>query len=169
MTPDADLPAPPLVPDQALAGYWQRILGFGIDIFLMFGVTVGIAIAGGVEFDDIAVTDGLAEVGAGGSVHRRRALLRDPDRMAGRDPRQDDRRLASGRRKDRGDTHLAGPPPIRWAIVGIAGVLPVPFLSVVVYGVVALDPRRRGLHDFGAGTVVVDVRRYRETETVISP
>jgi uncharacterized RDD family membrane protein YckC len=46
--------------------------------------------------------------------------------------------------------------------VGIAGVLPIPFLTVLVYGVVALDSRRRGLHDFGAGTLVVDVRRYRD-------
>ena len=58
---------------------------------------------------------------------------------------------------------------IRWAVVGIAGILPVPFLSVVVYGVVALDPRRRGLHDFGAGTVVVDVRRYRDTQVAVEP
>jgi len=168
MTFEADLPAPQLVPDQALAGYWQRILGFGIDIFLMFGVTIGIAIIGGVDFDDIALTDGwprsvrVAQFIAVGLYYV--ILTGWRGETLGK--------MTVGSRVIGAKTGVIPTWPaatVRWAIVGIAGVLPVPFLSVVVYGVVALDPRRRGLHDFGAGTVVVDVRRYRETRTVIGP
>ena len=168
MRPAADQPAPPLVPDQALAGYWQRILGFGVDIFLMFGVTVGIAFAGGVEFDEIAATDGwptsvrVAQFIAVGLYYVIFTGWRGETLG----------KMTVGSRVVGAKTGVIPTWPaatIRWAIVGIAGILPVPFLSVVVYGVVALDPRRRGLHDFGAGTVVVDVRRYRDTKVVIDP
>lgn len=168
MTPDADLPVPPLVPDQALAGYWQRILGFGIDIFLMFGIVVGIALLAGVDFDNLAVTEdwptsvrvaqfvvaGLYYVILTGWRGETLGKMTVGSRVVG---------------AKTGVIPTWWSATVRWAIVGVAGVLPVPFLSVVVYGVVALDPRRRGLHDFGAGTVVVDVRRYRATGTISSP
>jgi uncharacterized RDD family membrane protein YckC len=168
VTPNTDVPVPPLVPDQALAGYWQRILGFGVDIFLMFGVTVGIAILGGVEFDEIAVTDDwptsvrVAQFIAVGLYYV--ILTGWRGETLGK--------MTVGTRVVEAKTGVIPTwlsSTIRWAVVGVAGILPVPFLSVLVYGVVALDPRRRGLHDFGAGTVVVDVRRYRATQGVDGP
>lgn len=168
MTPDADLPVRPMVPDQALAGYWQRILGFGIDIFLMFGIVVGIALLAGVDFDNLAVTEDwpasvrFAQFVAIGLYYV--ILTGWRGETLGK--------MSVGTRVVGAKTGVIPTwwsAAIRWAVVGLAGVLPVPFLSVVVYGVVVLDPRRRGLHDFGAGTVVVDVRRYRETGAISGP
>lgn len=50
---------------------------------------------------------------------------------------------------------------LRWALPGLAGRLPVIGLAVSLAIVVSLliDPRRRGLHDRLAGTVVVKVPR----------
>ena len=50
---------------------------------------------------------------------------------------------------------------VRWALPGLAGRLPVVGLAVslVIIGSLLWDPRRRGLHDKLAGTVVVKVRR----------
>jgi uncharacterized RDD family membrane protein YckC len=50
---------------------------------------------------------------------------------------------------------------LRWALPGVAGRLPVVglWVSLIVMGSLVLDPRRRGLHDRLAGTVVVKVPR----------
>jgi uncharacterized RDD family membrane protein YckC len=50
---------------------------------------------------------------------------------------------------------------VRWALPGLAGRLPVVGLvvSLVVLGSILWDPRRRGLHDRAAGTIVVKVPR----------
>ena len=50
---------------------------------------------------------------------------------------------------------------VRWALPGLAGRLPVVGLAVSLVILVSLlsDPRRRGLHDKLAGTVVIKVRR----------
>ncbi len=50
---------------------------------------------------------------------------------------------------------------VRWALPGLAGRLPVVGLvvSLVVLGSILWDPRRRGLHDRVAGTIVVKVPR----------
>lgn len=46
---------------------------------------------------------------------------------------------------------------IRWALPGLAGRLPYIglWVSLVILGSLVLDPRRRGLHDKAAGTIVV--------------
>ena len=50
---------------------------------------------------------------------------------------------------------------VRWAVAGFGGRLPYvgPAVSLAVMATVALDRRRRGLHDRAAGTVVVRVPR----------
>lgn len=48
---------------------------------------------------------------------------------------------------------------VRWALPGLAGRLPVIglFVSLAITVSLLLDPRRRGLHDRAAGTIVVKV------------
>lgn len=53
---------------------------------------------------------------------------------------------------------------IRWAVPGFLGRLPYVgiLVSLVVTGSLLLDPRRRGLHDKAAGTIVVRGARPRD-------
>lgn len=46
---------------------------------------------------------------------------------------------------------------VRWGLPGLVGRLPVIglFVSLAIMGSLVLDPRRRGLHDKAAGTIVV--------------
>jgi uncharacterized RDD family membrane protein YckC len=50
---------------------------------------------------------------------------------------------------------------VRWAVPGFIGRLPVVglWVSMAVMASLVLDPRRRGLHDRAAGTIVVKVNR----------
>lgn len=50
---------------------------------------------------------------------------------------------------------------LRWALPGVAGRLPYIGLgvSLAIMASLVLDPRRRGLHDRFAGTIVVRVPR----------
>jgi uncharacterized RDD family membrane protein YckC len=165
MTPEMEMLPPPVVPDHALAGYWQRILGFGIDLFLLFGVTVGMGLVSGMGTDEITDTDTWPlslRVGQFVAIGLYYVILTGwRGETLGK--------MAVGSRVVGASTGVIPTWPavtIRWGVVGIAGVVPVPFLSILVYVFVLLDPRRRGLHDMGARTVVVDVRRYREPEIV---
>jgi uncharacterized RDD family membrane protein YckC len=47
----------------------------------------------------------------------------------------------------------------RWAAPQLPGLLPLPGTGLLAFLPALRDPRRRGLHDRFAGTVVVDVRR----------
>ena len=165
MSYEPELPPRPVVPDQALAGYWQRLLGFGIDIFLLLGITVGAAVLTGLEGDEIrepATWPTSLRIGQFILVGLYYVILTGwRGETLGK--------MAAGTRVVGATTGVIPTWPavtVRWAVVGIAGVLPIPFLSVLVYVFVLLDPRRRGLHDMAARTLVVDVRRYRVPEVI---
>lgn len=53
---------------------------------------------------------------------------------------------------------------VRWAVPGFLGRLPYVgiLVSLVVTGSLVLDPRRRGLHDKAAGTIVIRGARARD-------
>jgi uncharacterized RDD family membrane protein YckC len=58
----------------------------------------------------------------------------------------------------------------RWLVPQAPGLLPLPATSLLAYLPAMRDPRRRGLHDRAAGTIVIDVRRQpAEPEPQSSP
>lgn len=46
----------------------------------------------------------------------------------------------------------------RWAVPQAPGLIPLPATGLLAYLPAARDPRRRGLHDRAAGTIVIDTR-----------
>jgi hypothetical protein len=46
----------------------------------------------------------------------------------------------------------------RWAVPQAPGLIPLPATGLLAYVPAVRDPRRRGLHDRAAGTVVIDIR-----------
>jgi uncharacterized RDD family membrane protein YckC len=46
----------------------------------------------------------------------------------------------------------------RWAVPQVPGLIPLPATGLLAYATAVRDPRRRGLHDRAAGTIVIDIR-----------
>ncbi|HEX3823538.1 MAG TPA: RDD family protein [Mycobacteriales bacterium] len=46
----------------------------------------------------------------------------------------------------------------RWAVPQVSSLIPLPMTGLLGYLPALRDPRRRGLHDLAAGTVVIDLR-----------
>lgn len=46
----------------------------------------------------------------------------------------------------------------RWAVPQAPGLIPLPATGLLAYLPAVRDPRRRGLHDRAAGTIVIDIR-----------
>jgi uncharacterized RDD family membrane protein YckC len=69
---------------------------------------------------------------------------------------------------DRSDAPTASPPGWtgswkRWGVPQIPGLIPLPATGLLAYLPALHDPRRRGLHDRAAGTIVIDTRRPSPT------
>ena len=154
--PDVSLPAEDRTEDLATVG--QRIGGALIDGLLTSMVIVVPMILGLIDVEEFdgalpgPVLMGLFLFGAIYTIVPTAVLGQTPGKIAvgTRVVAEADGSLPGWRRS-----------VVRWALPGVAGRLPVVGLAVslVIIGSLLWDPRRRGLHDKLAGTVVVKVRR----------
>ena len=155
---DDDLGAPVGTQAQELASVGQRVVGALLDGVLISMVVVIPLLLGIVVFDDL---DGqppawiallLFAFGAVYTIVPTALWGQTPGKIAvgTRVVAEEDGSLPGWRRS-----------ALRWALPGALGRLPVVglWVSLAVMGSLVVDPRRRGLHDRVAGTIVVKAPR----------
>ena len=154
-----DVTAPEDKQDLQLASILQRVGGALVDGLLISMVVVIPMLLGFIEFDNVEVALpapvilGLFLFGALYTIVPTAVWGQTPGKIAvgTRVVTEEDGSLPGWRRA-----------AVRWALPGVLGRLPNNlglWVSLAVMASLIVDPRRRGLHDRLAGTIVIRVQR----------